>query len=322
MGGKLFQSANFSKEEELERVVVENYQLIFGEESVYLDIKRKVKSEKADIVSIPDGYVISFSGGPPKLYVIENEIASHDVYKDIGLQLWRFASSFKTGSQELKSTLLREIKSNPNTSERASELMKGLYPNFSELLDDVIFKNDYGFIVVIDEVSEDLNFVLRQLATQPDIIELRKYISGDGQVAYQFSEFQEEVKTSVSREVRSIADVDTIVCPANKEGFDETFLGENRWYAIRMSPSMIPQIKYLAMYETAPVSSIRWIGTIKTIRPYKNTGKFEIILIDREQLAEPLKLTPEEGRKGIAPRNPRYTKLELIRRARRIGDCI
>ncbi len=68
--------AQNSKEEELERVVVENSHLIFGEDSVYLDIKRKVNSQKGDIASIPDGYVISFSSGRPKLYVIENEISS------------------------------------------------------------------------------------------------------------------------------------------------------------------------------------------------------------------------------------------------------
>ena len=298
--GRLFQSAEFSKEEELERVVVENSHLIFGEDSVYLDIKRKVNSQKGDIASIPDGYVISFSSGRPKLYVIENEISSHDVYEDIGLQLWRFASSFNTGSRRLKSVLLEEIKNNTKISEAVSALMQGHYPNFSELLDGVVFDNDYGFIVIIDETSEDLNFVLRQLATQPDIIELRKFTSLEGVVAYQFSEFQEEIKASVSKGVRNIADVDTIVCPANKEGFEETFLGENMWYAIRMSPSIIPQIKYVAMYETAPISSIRWIGTVKTIRPYKDSGKFQIILNTREQLPKPLKLTAEEGRRGVA----------------------
>ncbi len=56
--------------------------------------------------------------------------------------------------------------------------MQGHYPNFSYLWDGVVFDNDYGFIVIIDEkISEDLNFVLRQLATQPDIIELRKFTS-------------------------------------------------------------------------------------------------------------------------------------------------
>jgi hypothetical protein len=322
IGGRLFQSADFQKEEELERVVVENSNLIFGKDSVYLDIKRKVNSQKGDIASIPDGYVISFSGGRPKLYVIENEIASHDVYEDIGLQLWRFASSFNTGSRRLKSVLLEEIKSNPKATEAVSGLMEGHYPNFSELLDSVVFDSDYGFIVIIDETSEELNFVLRQLATQPDIIELKKYTSEDGEVVYQFSEFQEEIKASVSKGVRNIADVDTIVCPANKEGFGETFLGENRWYAIRMSPSIIPQIKYVAMYETAPISSVRWIGTVKTIRPYKDSGKFEVVLTDREQLPKPIKLTAEEGRRGIAPRSPRYTKLELIKKAQSIGDFL
>ncbi len=38
---------------------------------------------------------------------------------------------------------------------------------------------------------------------------------------------------------------------------------------------MISQLKWIAMYESKPVSAIRWIGKIQEngVKPYKNTGK-------------------------------------------------
>jgi hypothetical protein len=37
---------------------------------------------------------------------------------------------------------------------------------------------------------------------------------------------------------------------AQKEGFEQTFLGEDCWYAIRISGGMLPKIKYVAAYQT------------------------------------------------------------------------
>ena len=40
--------------------------------------------------------------------------------------------------------------------------------------------------------------------------------------------------------------LDTIVVPAQREGFDRVFIGQNAWWAIRISGGMIPKIKYIA----------------------------------------------------------------------------
>jgi hypothetical protein len=44
-----------------------------------------------------------------------------------------------------------------------------------------------------------------------------------------------------------IEEVDTIVVPARAEGFRDVFLGERRWWEIRISAAMIPRIKYIAI---------------------------------------------------------------------------
>jgi hypothetical protein len=83
---------------------------------------------------------------------------------------------------------------------------------------------------------------------------------------------------------------------------------------------MIPQIKYIAMYETKPYSGIRWMGYVQDIKPFEESDKFEIILSEKEKLDNPLRLTPEESRRGVAPRGPKYTKMELIKKAKKLSD--
>jgi hypothetical protein len=138
---------------------------------------------------------------------------------------------------------------------------------------------------------------------------------------YHFSDFAfAEVREQTSKGVKTLAEVDTIVCPARPKGFEEVFLGQNRWYAIRMSAAMIPQIKYIAMYEIRPFSGIRWIGYVQNIKPFEDSDKFDVIISKKEKLANPLRLTPEDKKRGIAPRSPRYTKMELIRKATKMSD--
>lgn len=48
-------------------------------------------------------------------------------------------------------------------------------------------------------------------------------------------------------------DRDTVVVPAQAEGFNEVFLGQHVWFAIRIGGGMLNRIKYIAAYQTAPV---------------------------------------------------------------------
>ena len=317
---RLYQLAQFRDEEELERAVVQFSDMIFGEKTVYFDVKRKVRMKRGGLGAIPDGYLISLIGGSPKLFIVENEIATHDEL-EIGQQLMKYQATFKEGQYKTKTILQKEIRSNESIRNALERLLtETSFPNVSELLDEVIFRKEPGYVVVIDEASERLRQVLKVLESSPEVIEIKKYICGN-QGMYHFSDFEfAQVKEITSKRVRTLAEVDTIVCPARPEGFREVFLAQNRWYAIRVSAAMISQIKYIAMYETKPYSGIRWIGYVQDIKPFKDSDKFEIILSKREKLDNPLRLTSEESKKRVAPQGPRYTKMELIRKAKKLSD--
>src|SRR5947209_12479403 len=77
------------------------------------------------------------------------------------------------------------------------------------------------------------------------------------------------VKPSDASQVKAApGELDTIVVPAQKDGFERVFLGQDAWWAIRISGGMIPKIKYIAAYQSAPVSAITHAAPVARIEPH------------------------------------------------------
>ena len=49
---------------------------------------------------------------------------------------------------------------------------------------------------------------------------------------------------------------DTIVVPAKEDGFKEVFLDKNCWHAIRIGGGMLQKIRYIAAYQSSPISAV------------------------------------------------------------------
>lgn len=112
---------------------------------------------------------------------------------------------------------------------------------------------------------------------------------------------------------------DTIIVPAQKEGFEKVFLGENCWYAIRISGGMLEKIKYIAGYQTQPVSAITHYAPVSRIEPYGEDGKYKVIFSDKAKPIGPIYY-------GDAPsgamQGPRYTSLAKLQAATKLTDLI
>jgi predicted GIY-YIG superfamily endonuclease len=70
---------------------------------------------------------------------------------------------------------------------------------------------------------------------------------------------------------------DLIVVPAKEDGFNEVFIGENCWYAVRIGGGNLDKIKYIAAYRSNPISAITHVATVEAIEPYGDTGKYKLI---------------------------------------------
>lgn len=320
---KPYEESPFENEAELERAVVENKKFIFGLDTILLDYKRKVGSQGSRNTGIPDGFLIDFNDTKnPKLFFIENELESHDLYEHIGPQIMRFYASFETSKRELYKKLNSIIKVDKKIKrEFETQINRTDYENIESLLNHILYENQLGIIVVIDEQTEDLNSLLQRLQEKPEIIEIKKF-QVNNQIVYQYNPFKEglfQTKAKKGKVLLSMKEVDTIVCAAREDGFKHAFIDNDAWWAVRISPAVIPQLKYLAMYEVNPVSKIRWVATIKEggIIPYKNTGKY-IIHIETKKKIKPIVL--DKDVKGMAPQSPRYTKKEKLDKAKKMGE--
>ncbi len=113
-------------------------------------------------------------------------------------------------------------------------------------------------------------------------------------------------------------DRDTVVVPAQEEGFKEVFLGQNCWHAIRIGGGMLPRIKYIAAYQTAPVSAITHYASVDRIEPYGDEGKYRLVFAEpAKSLTKPIPFfdAPIGSMQG-----PRYTSLGKLLSAKRVSD--
>jgi hypothetical protein len=154
--------------------------------------------------------------------------------------------------------------------------------------------------------SKDLRRVFRQRIIASQKRELAAITSG------------EAPQVSTDRAVRrKRGEFDTIVCPAHQDGFEEEFLGRNRWYAIRISKTVIPRLRYIALYVTAPVSQITHYGRIRSIKPWRDSGKYIVLLKGNARRIGPILSSPK-----INIQAPRFALLARLKRARTLADAL
>lgn len=112
-------------------------------------------------------------------------------------------------------------------------------------------------------------------------------------------------------------DPDTLVVPAQSEGFKETFLGENCWHAIRISGGMLPKIRWIAAYQTQPVSAITHVAPVDHIKPYGDGKKYQVVF---SEPAKPLNPIPFGDAPIGSMQVPRYTTYARLIKAKKLTD--
>lgn len=315
--GTVYTQYVYSKETDFEKMIVENSDKIFGSTGIYFDIKKLIGTPKKG-ATIPDGYFLDLTfHNDPRLYLVEVELNSHDVYGHIGEQILRFGISTETDKYKIKNCLLTEVnKDDLKKQKLATYFSKSKYDNINELLDKVIFDNRPAAIIVIDEATDELYNVMAQLTMSTEVIEAQTYVCGDKKL-HRFSPFKDEVITDLSPDIDA-DELDTIVVPAREDGFNEEFLKNNRWFAIRISSAMLDKIKYIAAYQVAPVSGITHIAEVDRIEKYKDTNKY-IVFFKNETTKKISKISLGK-KKGMAPQAPRYSSHKTILTAKTLDD--
>ncbi|GAB6119404.1 hypothetical protein [Dysgonomonas termitidis] len=208
-----------------------------------------------------------------------------------------------------------------SNEQRAKQVEEGLiragYRNIDAFLESLIFEKPLYAVVIIDQSSPELENVLGQLTLNTDIIEFQTFRHNDDYI-HKFTPFNAEIRevTEATGNLKP-EELNTIVVAAREEGFEREFLGNNRWYAIRVSASMIDRLKYIAAYQVSPVSAITYYAEIISIDKYQDTNKYIV------HVKEPVKIKPiplDKDKKGLAPQAPRYTAIDKLLKARKLSE--
>jgi hypothetical protein len=308
----------YDNESDLEDAVNEVKDALFGSTRIYLDDKKKI-GQKGGTNNLPDGYLIDLTNKQdPKIFVVENDLASHQHLKHIAVQILEFSLSFETSKVKVKNIIKEMLQKRPDEWKKCEAFAKkNGYENVDYLLESIIHKKDsFNALLIIDELGEELETVLISRFKFPvEVTTLKRYKSENGKILYEFEPFLNEVTEDTEKV--DISDIDTIVIPAREDGFKEVFIDENCWYAIRLNSSMIPKIKYIAAYQVAPISAITHIAGVKSIEQWKDTNKY---ILHFTEPAEKIKKVPLGTNKGKAPQSPRYSSRDRILNAKSLDN--
>ena len=139
-------------EDEFEQVVKEHTQEIFGEQSIYLDRKQKLKS-LSGIGSIPDGYALIL-GDMPHWHIVEVELSSHSLDQHIVSQVSRFITGIK----------------NPNTQREIALAMYTMYTGYTEITRDGFLRELLQLKVKQAIRAEEIYKFLADIISKPPVL--------------------------------------------------------------------------------------------------------------------------------------------------------
>ena len=131
--------------------------------------------------------------------------------------------------------------------------------------------------------------------------------------------FEPSIKIAPSSDAAKQTARNTIVVPAQEDGFQEVFIGEDCWYAIRIAGGRLHDIKYIAAYRTAPVSAVTHYAEVESIEPYGDGGKYKINFKAPAQKIGPIAFG---SAKAGSMQGPRYTTLEKLKSAKFVDDLL
>lgn len=190
-----FINSPFDNESELEQVIVENYEYLFGPDSFYLP---KTLIKTADGAgTIPDGFAIDL--GERKWYIVEAELGHHDVWNHIAKQVSKqiVASSQLTTKQKLEDISAEMYETDQYTKEKFSNL-KISSVNVRKVVRDIL-QDDPIVGIPIDSIPNDLKDWARQQKLKVKLWIVSKFVEINNKANIVF-EFPEEFKPAFDTE--------------------------------------------------------------------------------------------------------------------------
>lgn len=200
IGERKFIKTPFNNEQELEQVVVDNYEYIFGPTSIYLP-KALIKTGDGT-GTIPDGFAIDLSA--KKWYIVEAELLHHNVWGHIAPQISKqvIASLQPLSKRTIEDLAVDQYQNNDTTKEKFAE-QKIKEIDVRKILSEILNKEPI-IGLPIDAISGDLKEWARTLKYNVKLWTITKYVdfNDKNSIAYEFpEEFKPTLDTEEEQEV-------------------------------------------------------------------------------------------------------------------------
>jgi predicted transport protein len=182
--GIRYSEREYKKESDIEELVINHSKTLFGNNSIYIDAKKKIDNTAFGGV-IPDGFLFDLTdSNNPEFYIVEVELSKHSFFNHIFPQITKFFAFFKNPDSQGKLTeKLYEIfeKDEQLKIELKSEI--GNREIFKFLKDTI--ENSQNILIIIDnekpEFSEIIETYTDTWGKMVRIAILKEYYRPNGQ---------------------------------------------------------------------------------------------------------------------------------------------
>ncbi len=153
--GIRYSEKKYNLETEFEKLVVENSKIFFGENTIFVDAKKKIDNNSFGGV-IPDGFLFDFSDKKnPEFYLVEVELVKHNFFGHIFPQITKFFAFFKNPSSQGK--LIEKLYSIFENDEELQQELKNKIgkKEIFKFFKDII-ENSQNILLIIDGEKKEL----------------------------------------------------------------------------------------------------------------------------------------------------------------------
>jgi predicted transport protein len=180
-----FQESSYTLEDSLEKDVVVKSKHLFGENTIYIDAKRKIDTKSLG-GTIPDAFLFDLSDKDnPEFYIVEVELSSHDYYKHIFPQITKFFAFFKNpkSQSELVEKIFSIINNESNLKKEFKKYLgeTEIYKFIKDLVD-----SSQNILLIMDGEKDELPEIMETYSDtwgkMVKVLTLRKFTCGDSSI--------------------------------------------------------------------------------------------------------------------------------------------
>ena len=183
--GKRYDEKKFSLEADFENEIVAAKKMIFGQDAIYIDAKKKIGTLALGN-TIPDGFLFDLSDQDNfEFYIVEVELEKHDFYNHIFPQITKFFAFFKNSKRQKE--LVEKLFSTINTDSALKRQFKKylgdqeIFKFLSDLID-----SSQNILLVIDgakpelpEISDTYSDTWGKMVR---VLEVKKFANKEGSI--------------------------------------------------------------------------------------------------------------------------------------------